>query len=411
MFPKSRFGPGSPVLFLMSLLVFHNRPFAQAVDADAFIKEIMDQSRIPGLSACLVKNGGVVWSNAYGWADIDNRIPMTLDTVQNIASVSKTVTATAVMQLWEKGLFKLDDDVSGYLPFKVRNPRFPDAAVTFRQLLTHRSSIKDGPAYEESYALGDPRISLETWLREYLVAGGRYYDREGNFHAWKPGETGEIPEEPRAYSNVGFGLLGYLVESISSQPFGEYTKKNIFDPLGMSETSWYIKDIDTKKQAVPYYHVSARDAGDPELRAVNAKLGLHGDKPVEEGFLPLGLYSFPNISDGLVRTSVRQFGRFLAMYLNDGDYQGKRILRKTTVDTMLSAGHFGRGLCWDTSELGDGDTYWVHGGGDPGIRTMIAFNRENRTGLVLFTNISSGEAGKGVREIISRLLVEAKRLQ
>jgi len=129
-------------------------------DLDTFIKEVMEKSHLPGLSACIVRNSNIIWSKGYGWADIENKISMTPDTVQNIASVSKTVTATAVMQLWEKGLFTLDDDVNGYLPFKAQNPRFPDVEITFRQLLTHRSSIKDGPAYEQSYAPGDPQISL-----------------------------------------------------------------------------------------------------------------------------------------------------------------------------------------------------------------------------------------------------------
>lgn len=374
-------------------------------ELDAFIRGTVEKSLIPGLSACLMKNNEVVWSNAYGWADIENKIPMTLDTVQNIASVSKTVTATAVMQLWEKGLFKLDDDVNGYLPFTVRNSRFPDAAITFRQLLTHRSSIKDGPAYDDSYSSGDPTISLETWLKEYLVPGGEFYDPKENFHTWKPGETSKAGE-PRAYTNIGFGLLGYLVERISNQPFGEYTKKNIFEPLEMDETSWYIRDIETKKQAVPYFYVAAKHVDMPELKAINEKLGLYKDRPVKEGFLPLGLYSFPNVSDGLVRTSVRQFSHFLAMYLNDGNYKGKQILQKATVDTMLSSDHFGRGLCWYSTQK-DGHTFWQHGGGDPGISTMISFDRANKSGLVLFANTSSG----GLEDIVARLAEEAGRLQ
>lgn len=381
--------------------------FSMPNDVDTFIKEVMDKSHIPGLSACLVRNNDVIWSKAYGWADLENKIPMTLDTVQNIASVSKTVTATAVMQLWEKGLFKLDDDINGYLPFSVRNPRFPDAEITFRQLLTHRSSIMDGPAYEKSYAPGDPQISLETWLKEYLTPGGKYYDREENFQTWKPGETGEIPAAPRAYTNVGFGLLGYLVERISGRPFSEYTKKGIFEPLEMNETSWYIRDIDTKKQAVPYLYVSAKEADSQETKLISEALGLYKGRPVKEGFLPLRLYSFPNISDGLVRTSVHQFGHFLMMYINEGNYKGKQILQKATVNTMLSNDHFGRGLCWSPAQIKDVGNVWIHGGGDPGIGTVIMFNKTDKTGLVIFTNGS----GAGIDKIVSRLFEEAGKPQ
>ena len=376
-------------------------------DLDSYIKDIMAKTHIPGLSACLVSQDEIIWSKGYGWADIESKIPMTPDTVQNIGSVSKTVTATAVMQLWEKGLFALDDDVNEHLPFKVENPRFPDAVITFRQLLTHRSSIKDGPAYMESYARGDPGISLETWLKEYFTPGGTYYDREENFHTWKPGETGALPSKPRAYTNVGFGLLGYLVERISGMAFDEYTKEHIFAPLGMNETSWYIRDIDTKKQAVPYLHVTAENVDDPDMTSLNEKLGWHGNRPIKEGWLPLSLYSFPNISDGLVRTSVNQLGRFLQMYINEGRFQGREILKKETWDTMLSDDHFGRGLCWNEATVSGGRKAWMHSGGDPGIGAVMMFQKTERTGLIVFVNGPPGGIGK----IITRLLEEIDRLE
>ena len=113
--------------------------------------------------------------------------------MQNIGSISKTVVATAVMQLWEKGKFQLDDDVNERLPFAVRSPSHPDTPITYRLLLTHRSGIADSPAYGSSYACGDPSLPLEAWLKAYLTPGGRYYEKEANFHPWKPGEKHTIP--------------------------------------------------------------------------------------------------------------------------------------------------------------------------------------------------------------------------
>jgi CubicO group peptidase (beta-lactamase class C family) len=91
------------------------------------------------------------------------------------------------MQLWERKKFALDDDVNAYLSFPVRNFAYPGLPVTFRQLLTHTSSIADGPAYEKSYVCGDSRVPLGQWLRDYLTAGGALYDPQRNFHSWKPG--------------------------------------------------------------------------------------------------------------------------------------------------------------------------------------------------------------------------------
>ena len=202
---------GFSILVFAVVLIFS---FCQTLEPsftelDEFILERMEEHSVPGLSACIVKENKLVWSKGYGWADVENKIPMTADTIQNIGSISKTVTATAVMQLWEEGKFELDDDVNGYLSFKVRNPRFLDIPITFRQLLTQRSSIMDGPAYGKSYACGDPAVSLEDWIKEYFVPDGKYYDGEKNFHVWKPG-TEDVPSSPRAYTNVGFGLLGYF---------------------------------------------------------------------------------------------------------------------------------------------------------------------------------------------------------
>jgi CubicO group peptidase (beta-lactamase class C family) len=99
---------------------------------DEFFRRRMETDHIPGFAACILKRGALVWSATYGYANLAQRAPMTLDTLQNIGSISKTVATTALMQLWEKGRFKLDDDVGRYLSFPVRNPAHPAVPITFR---------------------------------------------------------------------------------------------------------------------------------------------------------------------------------------------------------------------------------------------------------------------------------------
>ena len=217
---------------------------------DAYIRDMLKTDSSPGIAACVVRGDQIDWSAGYGWADIAGKKPMTPDTIQNIASVSKTITATAIMQLWEEKRFGLDDDVGEYFPFPIRNPRFPFTAITIRQLLTHTSSITDGPAYEPSYACGDPTMSLMDWLQTYFDPVGSNYDAENNFLPWPPG-TLNPPDEPDSYSNLAFGLLGGLVEITSDQPFAEYCQQRIFDPLAMHDTGWFLKDIDEAQHAVP----------------------------------------------------------------------------------------------------------------------------------------------------------------
>jgi CubicO group peptidase (beta-lactamase class C family) len=365
---------------------------------DDFMEGERRALRIPGLAACIVRSGRVAWSKGYGWANIEKRVPMDPDlSIQNIGSISKTVVATAVMQLWEKGKFQLDDDVNERLPFGVRSPSYPDTPITYRLLLTHRSGIADSLAYRSSYACGDPSLPLEAWLKAYFTRGGRYYDKKDNFHPWKPGEKHD-------YSNVGFGLLGYLVERVSGESLPHYTKANVLEPLGMKRTGWFLSEIDVAAHAVPY--APAEDGNPPgeELEAYR-KFGLLAGEPqrdpVSGDHRPLCLYGFPNYPDGSLRTSVNQLARFLLAYVNDGSYGDTRILSADTVRLMLTpqaATSPQQGLCWAT-ELRDGRRHWGHNGGDPGIRTTMSFRPSDGVGAIVFAN----RAGVDLSKINRRL--------
>jgi CubicO group peptidase (beta-lactamase class C family) len=380
------------------------RAEARKAGVDEVIETGLRAQHIPGLAACVVKSGRVVWSKGYGWANIKKRVPMSPEhTVQNIGSISKTVVATAVMQLWEKGKFQLDDDVNEFLPFPVRNPFHPDTPITVRLLLTHRSAIADSPAYGSSYASGDPSTPLERWLKEYFTPGGRYYQKGANFHPWKPGKQ-------NSYSNVGFGILGYLVERVSGGPFPHYTKENIFKPLGMKKTAWLLSDIDVATHAVPYVPTGDGPPGE-ELEAYQ-KFGILGGEAERDAgsgdYRPLCLYSFPNYPDGALRTSVNQLARFLLAYVNNGSYAGTRILAADTVRLMLTpqaATTPQQGLCWATAEK-KGQRHWGHNGADPGIRTNMSFRASDGVGVIVFVN----RAGVDLAKINDCLFEESGRL-
>ena len=164
------------------------QPSGSSPQIDAFLLDQMAEYDLAGVVACLVKDDRIAWSAAHGFADLERRIPMSLDGIQNICSISKTVTTTALMQLWEQGGFQLDDDVSDYMPIPVRNPNHAKRPITFRLLLTHRSSIRDGDWYRRMYQCGDPKVSLADWIEGYLQPGGRFYDAAENFESWAPGD-------------------------------------------------------------------------------------------------------------------------------------------------------------------------------------------------------------------------------
>lgn len=365
-------------------------------EVDAFIRGELGSGYTPGIAVCVVRGERIDWAAGYGWSDIANGTRMSPETIQNIASISKTITATAVMQLWEEGRFRLDDDVSDYLPFVVRNPHFPETPITVRQLLTHRSSITDSPAYDASYACGDPAMSLMDWLRAYFDPAGSFYDATGNFLAWKPG-TPDPPKQPRPYSNLAFGLLGGLVETVARVPFEEHVRQKIFEPLAMTDSGWRIAEIDRRRHAVPYGKAPDPGLAPPEGPGVDPSTGAV--------YHPHCLYSFTNFPDGLLRTSALDLSKFLRAYIGRGEFNRARVLEDATVEKMLTASHDEQGLCWSRTRFGS-DEIWGHGGSDPGVRTVMQFSPRHRVGVIVFSNYDGWNL---VREIADRSFASSKK--
>ena len=332
---------------------------------DSTIIEAMKASNAPGAAILIICDRQIKYTKGYGLADLQNGRVVTPDTLFTIASISKIVTATALMTLYEQKKFTLDDDINLYLPFQVRNAYFPDTPITFRMLLSHTSTLKDSDIFFEYYtlhktpALPDSPILLEDFLKDYLCSDGKLYNIKDNFLKAKPGTK-------YVYSNIGFGLLGFLIECISGTRFNDYCKHVIFEPLGMRNTAWYFKDVDLNLMAIPYGYDSA----------------LH--QPIRYGF-----YSYPTYPDGALKTSVNEFARFLFVFINEGNtIDGKSFLRAETIKEMLTLHKFpgmeqgeAVGLGWHF----DGHVYW-HNGVDPGISTLTYFNQGTGQGTIFFSN-------------------------
>jgi CubicO group peptidase (beta-lactamase class C family) len=337
---------------------------------DRQIKNWMEKRNVPGLAACIVKGDRIVWSNGYGMANMTTQMPFTPDqTLFQIASITKTFTATAIMQLRDQGLFKLDEDVNGFLKFPLRNPRHPDRPISFRHLLTHSSSIEDDDCIYSLYTAGDPIRSLEEVVTEYFTPGGALW-RPSNFRKHAPGEK-------ESYSNAGFALLGYLVEVISRQSLEDYLQQNIFKPLKMNETSFYIDKLDNGRQARCYTYAKKAKGqlcpGDGDGNLLPA-----GMSP-RIGFNEHALYSYPTLADGMIRTSVNQLANFMIAMMNGGRFEQTQLLRQDTVREMLTGRK--QGLAWARD-----DDFWGHDGGDPGCSTQMMFDPRDKVGFIVFAN-------------------------
>lgn len=333
-------------------------------DLAAFVDAKLARAGAVGAAVAIVAGENVAWSHDFGLADRESARLVTDETLFAVASVSKTVTGAAVMQLVELGLVDLDDDCADHLPVRFRHPRFPERPLTVRMLLAHTAGLRDDwetlhPLYTIDSGGGDAPNSLRDVVEGFLTPGGRWYDAQKNFTATAPGEGWE-------YSNLGYGVLGLLVETVTGIPFPVYCRENIFAPLQMRHTCWLIADLDRDLAAVPY----------------------------RQGARRLPHYSFPTYPDGSLRTSAHEYARFLAAMAHEGRYRNQVILQPETVRLMLEPqARDGRQcLTWHRSPLADllidgpsAETVG-HTGGDPGALSVVLFNPRKKTGLIVLMN-------------------------
>ena len=186
---------------------------AERLSLQRAVRDLMAAGKLPGLGAAIVRDGEVAWSGSWGWADVEPSSARNPDTLFMLASVSKTVVATAVMQAVEDGLFDLDADVNGVLPFTVRNRVHPNRPITVRQLLTHTSEHpRQLDLLIRVLRAGDATMSSARSFEGYLAPNGADYGREQLLPVPARGES-------YRYANMGVSLAAYLVEAASGIGF------------------------------------------------------------------------------------------------------------------------------------------------------------------------------------------------
>lgn len=329
---------------------------------DAFISGEMNTERFPGVSTVIVKDNKIVWIKSYGFADIENLIPVRDTTVFLLASVSKVFTGTAAMQLVENNIIDLDDNVNQYLPWTLQIPAFTTSPVTFRQLMTHSSSIQDNYTVMDTYYdYPDPSISLADCMERYFSAGGIDYNPSANF---LPNAPGTIYE----YSNMATALNGYLVQLASGMPFDQYCNNNIFDKLCMNKTSWFFADFDSADVARPYQYSGGN-------------------------YTPYSHYGFADYPDGQLRSNVTDMANFMIAYLNGGTLGTNSILSPSSISQMwtpqIPTIDPTQGLNWYQEEIyhNSGSTWlWGHNGGESGVSTDMYLDPTNKIGICVLTN-------------------------
>ncbi len=302
-----------------------------------------------GVSVAVIKNGRVAYHYEYGWADREEKIPMSADSKVRIASISKPVAAMAYMKLCDDGVVSPDTEMSEIFG---ENEVYED--VTMRSLLCHVSGLSDANSLNKG-------IRLQTLTQELQIQD--IFVREP-FKKWE-------------YSNFGFGIVGAAVEKASGMLFQDYTAEIFFKPMGI-DASWdgsYISDSDLI--ASTYW-----SSGYKGLSAKKQTEALEQNALGEN-------YSY--IAGGL-KISAVDLARVFTVLINDGEYMGRQILSQEAVEQMETVQYERTGKKFVqciglrySSKCYDGRSMYFHPGNAYGVLSLVAYDKSDKSGVVVIT--------------------------
>ena len=288
---------------------------------DRVLKQYTDEKKIPGAVALIARHGKIVYFKAFGMANIETGIPMKNDAMFRIASMSKAITTTAVMMLYEEGYFLLSDPVSKYIPeFRDMKVVVPDSTgksykliptkgeITIRNLLNHTSGITYGTGLQaEFYKNAGMTVGLTPTKG---TIGEMIKKLAGLPLTCQPGEEFQY--------GMSIDVLGYLVEVVSGMPLDKFMEQRIFGPLGMKDTGFILSREKLPRLALLY--------------RLNSQ-GILVKDPVDPVYLCSQTYFSGGA--GLVSTAP-DYLMFARMILNKGQLNGVRFLSRKTVELMTT---------------------------------------------------------------------------
>ena len=336
---------------------------------DKMCRDAVASGDLPGIVALVARRGKIVFHEAYGLANVETDKKLDSESIFRIASQTKAITATAVMMLWEEGKFQLDDPISKYIP-EFKDPQLlvtfnesdssyktapADKEITIRHLLTHTSGIGYG------FIDGDLRFKkiyhkagiIDAWTTQPITI-------EQNIKKLAKLPLHHNPGEKFTYSE-GLDVLGYFIEVISGMAFDEFLRDRLFDPLGMDDTWFYLPNSKAKRLIAIHHQQDGK-----WLKFSDDRFNV--DYPIT------GAKTFFSGGGGLSSTA-KDYAVFLQMYLNGGEYNGTRILSRTTVEAIL--GNHTGSLFWEVPNKYYGIAFGVvtdHGEASGGIGSVGTFD-------------------------------------
>jgi CubicO group peptidase (beta-lactamase class C family) len=373
-------------VFFLLLIGIHMIGISQTIEQS--LKEVIKRNEIVGLSVCLVKEGRIVYTFNEGLKDVGRNLKVDNKTVFRIASVSKMFTVTALMQLYDQGKFKLNDDVSRYLGFELRNPNFPEQPITFAMLMSHTSGLRDGEGYDNFLMASYRQVPFPD-ISSVLIRVGSFFTED----MWSSNQSPE--SRFFTYANINFGILGTLVERISGERFDKYCINNIFQPLGI-EASFDVRDIPDINNIGAIYRKEAGKwvAQNDEWKGVRPSTRNLNDYVI-------GSNAVIFAPQGGLRASAADLAKFLILHQNNGIVNGVRLLSDSTANRMRqviwkytgSNGNSEKEFftnyalgCMRTEKLIPGVELVGHSGDAYGLLSGLYYSENQKLGIVFITN-------------------------
>lgn len=321
------------------------------IEIETFLQSLIDTNGIPGIAIAITVDHDIVYAKGFGVKNIDTKEKLEPNNTFHIASVSKTFTATAVMQLYEKGKIDINKPLISYLPyFKLKDERYKD--ITIKQMLNHTSGMPDVEDYEWEKGFSDDGAA-ERYVKS--LSDSVLISKPGiEFH----------------YSNIAFDIMADLIAKVSGMSFEKYVKENILTPLEMNESSFYYPEISKQLRTSPH------DGNPPKVLAVYPYNRMHAPSST-------------------LNTNVLEMSHYAIANMYNGKYKNTQILTPET-HLMIMTPTFTRnkeqnisiGLSWFMYPY-KGLTNVEHGGSDDGYRSLLTLIPEKKIGIIILSNIES----------------------
>ena len=355
----------------MMLVAFH-QSFAQAEKAEAEIQQLMRTTPVVGLSVAVVKDNKIIYNHSFGFKDVEKELPLTNESIFRIASISKSFTSTAIMQLVAKKQISLDQDVSELVGFKIRNPKFPNTVITLKMLLSHRSSINDSEGYFSLDAI-DPATN-PNFAKCY--------------NAYEP-------DKGYMYCNLNYNLVGSILEKITGIRFDKYIQQQILDPLGLYG-GYNVNALDSNLIAKIYEF-------NKETQGFTLSPNAYAPRTEEINNYTMGRTTPIFSPTGGMKISANDLAKYMIMHSQLGKYKGGRMipekLSKQMQAIISEEENYGMAL-ETTTQLIPGKTMIGHTGVAYGLYSLMFFEPKEKIGFIVISNGCDTKTINGINGVL-----------